>query len=116
MHKAKVLGCGMLAAALIVGCSGGSSDDATMKESISMMNEMAALMESAKDEKSAKELEGKMKAFKERGEALKKKIDEFPKERLEALTKKYEAEGKAARQRLMNAMMGGMKMNFKMPK
>jgi hypothetical protein len=65
----------------------------------------------------AKEAEGKMKALEERGKALEKKMKEFPKEKLDALGKKYESEGKAAADRVgkavMNAMMKGIKLGPK---
>jgi hypothetical protein len=111
MRKSMILGTGLFVAALLLAALaigwGDSSDDATMKESISTMNELAALLESVKDENSAKEIEGKRKALKERGLALAKKIGAMPKERREALNKKYEVEGNAATARLRKAMKGG---------
>jgi hypothetical protein len=117
MRKPAMIGCGLLAAALAAGCGASSSEDAVMKDSINLMNEMASIMESITDEKSAKEAEGKMKALEERGKALEKKMKEFPKEKLDALGKKYESEGKAAADRVgkavMNAMMKGIKLGPK---
>lgn len=117
MRLSALFGCGIMMMALIVGC-GGSSDE-PMKESINIMNEMSVILESVKDEKSAKEVEPKIAALKTRMEAVDKKIKEMPKDKLEAMSKKYEAEGKAAAERMFKATMkaamsglGGMMPKF----
>ena len=109
MRGPVILGMGLLAATLVVGCSGGSPEEATVKESISLMNDMASVLETIKDEKTAKEAEAKLKTFESRGKALEKKMKELPKEKLEQAGKKYEAEGKAAGERFGKAMMNSIK-------
>ncbi len=109
MNKAVVIGCGILAAAILVGCGGGG-DDAVMKDSIALMNEMSAILEKATDAESAKKALEEVKKMESRGNELKKKIDAMSKEQKDALEKKYKAEGEAAANRLLKAgLAAGMK-------
>jgi hypothetical protein len=111
MKNSVVLGCGIMLAAVVIGC-GSSSPDATVKDMISLMNEEAGLMESKADK-------AKLDAVKARGESLKKKWDSFSKEQQEAAMAKHKEEFAKAFARAL-AAQGGFKMpdfkDFKMPK
>ena len=109
MHGPKILGVGLLMAAFVVGCSSASPEEAVMKEQISIMNEMSAVLENVKDEKAGKEVEEKMNNLKKRSEDLQKKAQGLSKEKLEQAAKKHEAEFKAAGERFGKAMIGSMK-------
>ena len=113
MRRCILCASGIVIAVSLAGC-GGSPEDATAKESIAVMNEMAGIFESIKDPASAKEAEGKLKALSERGQALDKKMKELPKDKVEAARKKYDAEGKAAVERMMTAMMKATQSGFKL--
>ena len=95
MKKSVVIGCGIMLAALLVGC-GSSGPDATMKEMINLMNEQAALMEGKADK-------SKIDALEAKGKELKKKFDSFTKEQQEAAKEKYKDEALKATQRIMKA-------------
>jgi hypothetical protein len=107
MKKSVVSGCGIMLAALVIGC-GSSGPDATVKEMISVMNEEASLLESKADK-------AKVDAVKARAEALKKKMDGFSKEQLASAMEKNKDEYLKAGARLMKASLGGIFDKFKMP-
>ncbi len=97
--------------ALVVGC-GGSSEDAVMKEMLSLANQEAAIWEKGPpDEAATKELA----SIKEKGEALGKKVESWPKEKQIEMMKKYADELKAVTLRTIKAKMGGKLPDFKMP-
>lgn len=108
MKNSVVIGCGIMLAAVLVGC-GGSGPDATVKDMISLMNEEAGLLEGKADK-------AKLDAVKARGEALKKKMDGFSKEQIASAMEKNKDEFMKATARLMKASMGGLFDKFKMPK
>jgi hypothetical protein len=113
MRKSMFVGMSFLITALVIGCSNNSPEETTVKESISMMNEMAGVLESVKDEKSAKEAESKMKAFEVKGKEIQEKMAAISKDKMETLAKKYETEGKTAADRVGKALLKAMTSGFK---
>jgi hypothetical protein len=84
------VGCGVLCAALIIGC-GGSSEDAVMKEQLKIMDDMIALMQKNKDLTKLKD-DPDYKKLEARGKELEKTMNSWPKEKQEEMKKKYEKE------------------------
>ena len=108
MKKSVVCGCGIMLAALVIGC-GSSGPDATVKEMISVINEQASLMESKADK-------SKIEAVKARADALKKKLDGFSKEEVTAAMDKNKEELMKASMRVLKASgLGDLFDKFKMP-
>jgi hypothetical protein len=93
--------------AAVIGC-GGSEEDKAMKEQISLMNEMSALLEKATNPEEAKKIEPEMNKLKKRAEDLETKVKGWSKEKQEAMIKKYKAELETAATRFTAAMMKAM--------
>jgi hypothetical protein len=102
MNKAMLFGTGILAAAVLVGCGGGS-DDAIMKEQIDLMNQTSDILEKITDAESMKKAEPELQKLKEKGEALKKKVEGWSEDRKKKAVEKHEKELKAAAQRVFKA-------------
>src|SRR5260370_6715964 len=100
MKKSVVIGCGIMLAAVVIGC-GSSGPDATVREMISVMNEQASLLEAKADK-------AKIDAVNARGEALKKKLDAFPKAQIASAMEKNKEELTKATARLLKASIGGL--------
>ena len=93
--------------ALAAGCSGLKENDAAAEEMISIIEEFATLLESAKDEASAKAAAVKFDALTERTKALKKRVASLPKltkAEDDALTKKFEARAEPLKKRIETEM------------
>jgi predicted nucleic acid-binding Zn-ribbon protein len=91
---------------VVPACRGGNEHEAMMKDMIKAMNELADVLESIKDEATAKAAEPKLKALGTRIQEMKKKADALgglPKDKDEELRKKYEPEMNAAVGRIMAA-------------
>lgn len=89
------------------GC-GGDKHEVVIKDTIQAMNDMADIVDTIKDEASAKAAEPKLKAVADRLQEIKKRADAMEKpsaEKEEALKKKYEGELKAGMGRMMGAAM-----------
>jgi hypothetical protein len=52
MRKSIVCGCGIMVAAVVIGCGSSSSPEAVIKEQLSIMDQMAGIMEKVTDKKS----------------------------------------------------------------
>jgi len=113
MRHAILVGMGLLTAAVVIGCSNTSPEENIVKESISLMNEMAGVLESVKDEKTAKKAKSMMKALEVKGNELNEKMAAIPKDKLATLAKKYETEGNAAKDRVSKALLKAMTSGFK---
>jgi len=92
---------------LATGC--GDSPDSVMKDSIQLMNDQADILEKINSKEAAEKYKGDLEKFGKRGKELeerakKLKLDEMPKEKREALTKKYEGEMTKAVSRVSTAM------------
>jgi uncharacterized protein YcfL len=72
MKKPVFIGCGIMLAAVLVGC-GSSGPDAIAKEQISLLDQMTAIMEKVTDKKSLDEANTKIKELSERSKELDKK-------------------------------------------
>jgi hypothetical protein len=108
MRKSIVCGCGIMLAALVIGC-GSSGPDATVKDMISAINDQASLMESKADK-------SKIEAAKARTDALKKKLDGFSKEEVTAAMDKNKEELMKASMRVLKASgLGDFFDKLKMP-
>jgi hypothetical protein len=101
------MGCGLLLTAVVVGCAG-SSDDAVMKEQISLMNEISTIMEKVTDGQSLKDAEKKMENLKKRGQELEAKVKTWSDDKKKAMGQKFEPEIKAASERMGKAMVAAM--------
>ena len=91
---------------LLGGCA--DSHDAAMQDSIDLLNEMVDIIESVKDEESAKAMEKKMERLSGKMKALQERMDKLgepsPEKKAE-LKKKYEPKQKEAGARMVKAMM-----------
>src|SRR5262249_47282424 len=92
---------------LATGC--GDSPDSIKKDTIQLMNDQAEIFEKINSKEDVEKYKGDLekigkraKEIEERGKKL--KIEEMPKEKLEALNKKYEGETTKAFTRLGTAM------------
>jgi hypothetical protein len=103
MRKPVLTGCGLLMAALIVGC--GSSDDAIVKEQISLMNEMTAVFEKVTDAASFKDAEKQIQNLKKRAEEIEAKTKSWSEDKKKTVAQKYEKELKASAEKMAGAMM-----------
>ena len=90
----------------LAGCGGGNSPDALNKEAISMMNEVAGVLESVKDKASGEAAIPKLQGLAKRGEDLKKRMDglKLSKEDEKKIEEKYKKEGMEAGMRMFKAM------------
>lgn len=118
MRLRMLLGVGLMAVAVLVillGFGGSSSpEEAAIKESIGMTNAMCTVLEAVQDAQSAQEAQRKLIPFRDRADALGKKIKELSKEKLEAAGKKYEREWKTAADRFAEAMEKAVAAGFRM--
>jgi hypothetical protein len=104
MRKPMLFGLGLLLAAVVVGC-GSSPDDAVMKEQLSLMNEMAAIFENAKDPASLKIAQEKLVTFSKKANDLKEKVKDWSEDKKKAMEAKYKTEFDAAKARVEKAML-----------
>jgi hypothetical protein len=103
MSRASVIGCGLLAAALVVGCGSDSEEDKLMKQMIALQREMVEEIEKAKPATPdaafklvidlGTKYAPKMKEFEE-------KTKNWPKEKKEAMEKKYKSDIDALKARM----------------
>src|SRR5205809_68231 len=103
MNKYLWIGCGLLVACVAVGCA--RSDDDVVKDQIAVMNEAAAEYDKVTDEKSAEAAKPKFEALSKRANDNAKIIDAWPKEKKDQMKTKYEADMKAAGEKLGNSIM-----------
>ncbi|HMF17239.1 MAG TPA: hypothetical protein VKE98_08540 [Gemmataceae bacterium] len=120
MRKSIVCGCGIMLAALVIGC-GSSGPEAVIKEQLSIMDQMTSIMQKVTDKKSFDEAGVKIKELTERAKELEKKAKGFTADQMKGLEEKYkpqlEASAKKFAEASMNAMtkaLGGLK-DFKLP-
>jgi len=91
---------------LATGC--GDSPDSLMKDTISMMNDTSDVLEKIKSKEDAEKYKGELEKIAKRAKdieerAKKLKMDDLPKDKKEALQKKYEDDLKKALSRLVAA-------------
>ncbi len=92
---------------LVTGC--GDSPDSLMKDMIKWSNDLADTLEKIKSKEDAEKYKGdlqkivgRLKDFEERAKKL--KMEDLPKDKKEALEKKYKDEGEKAGKRMQEAM------------
>ena len=116
MRKSIVCGCGIMLAALVIGC-GSSGPDALMKEQLGLLDQMTSIMDKVTDKKSFDEAQVKIKELLERGKDIEKKAKGFSAEQLKAVEEKYKPELEASAKKFkdatvratMKALGGGLK-------
>jgi hypothetical protein len=107
MRSRVLIGLALTAAAVLVALIGrdsSSPEDATIQESIRLFNEMSALLETVRDAPSARAAEGKLAPLKERADALGRRINKIPKDRIAAIGARHERDWAAAVERFAEAM------------
>jgi hypothetical protein len=107
MRRAVVVGWGVLV--LAVGCGAGAGDDATLKEQIDLMNQVAADYEKVTDAASWKKVQADLDKLKERADELRRKEASWTDVKKKELGDKYEAELNAATERLVKAREAAQK-------
>jgi len=88
-----------------------SKHEAAIKDTLKLLNELAAILETVQDEKSARAAAEKINGLKDRFESLSKRMEELSKpskEEDERLRKKYEDELTKAMDRLQKATIQAM--------
>ena len=109
MKHSRFVGLGFLVAAILIGCGGGG-EDAVVKEQISIMNEMSSILEGVTDANSMQAAKPKIDALKKRGDEVVAKTKNWTPEKTKALAERYQAEMKAATERMFKATIAaGMK-------
>ena len=86
---------------------GGTTYESATRESMSIMEDWAAILETVKDQESAKAAVRRLERIASRFESLQKRAKDLPPPKLEelnALTKKYEAQQRALSQRWLSAL------------
>ena len=86
---------------------GGTTYESATRESMSIMEDWAAILETVKDQESAKAAVPRLERIASRFESLQKRAKDLPPPKLEelnALTKKYEAQQRALSQRWLSAL------------
>jgi hypothetical protein len=111
MRKVTLAGFALALVFAVSGC--GDSPDSVIKDQIKLMNDMADVLEGIKDKDSAEKAKPKLEALAKKAKdieerAKKLKLDDMPKEKQEALKKKYEDDIKKAAGRFGAAMMKAM--------
>jgi len=107
MKRAKISLLALAMIALVTGCSGLSENEAAADEMVGIMEEFASLLESSKDEASAKAAAAKFSGLTTRAKDLKKRVESLPKltkAEDDELTKKFEAKTKPLQGRIEKEM------------
>lgn len=94
---------------LVAGC--GDSPESVMDDTLATMNDMAAVLETVKDEATAKSAASKLEGLVEKMKSLKERADKMEKpskEKEAELEKAYKEKMTAAGSRMMKAMMSAM--------
>lgn len=104
MRMPVIMGCGLLLAAVLVGC-GSSSEDAVAKERIAVLDQMSGILEKVTDAKSFKDAEAQMAKLKTKAEDLAAKSNKWSESTKKAMETKYKAQIEASMERMQKAMM-----------
>ena len=103
-HRSLAVAC-LTALFLVAGCDSAPTHDSLMKDSLSTMEEMVAVMKTVKDEASANAAKPKLQALAEKMKKMKEQADKMEKpsaEKEAALKKEYEPR----LQKVMGEMLG----------
>jgi TolA-binding protein len=105
--SAAFYGVALTFACLASGCGGSANAEGMMKDTIATMNEMAATLETVKDDKTADEAIPKLEKEVAKLKELKKKAEELklPKDEDKKLEEKYKPELEKATKRFQEAAM-----------
>jgi hypothetical protein len=108
MKKLAQLGIALALPFMVTGCGGGA--DGAIKEQISLMNEMAGVLEGVTDKASFEAAQAKMKKLEDRGKELGKKLEDMKLSDQEKknLEEKYKGQAEQAAKRLTAAMTNAM--------
>lgn len=112
MRKASLFGLGLGLLVFTTGC--GDSPEKVMKDTISLMNDASKILESVKDEDSAKKAASDLEKLEKKGKDIqdrvkKLKMEDLSKEKKEALEKKFKDDFEKAMERLQKASANAAK-------